>query len=464
MLHDYLNKKLLAITGLSILAFILSVLFIREPVLMAPDSAGYLGFGIQRPCGYPFFLAGFKAIFGSFAALPFIQLAFYYGAMAYLIMSLTHLTQKWIYMLLAFAGLGVNYPFIKMAFFILPESISISLLMLTLAVFLRFCVTRHIKYLIWGITFISLGFLCKPVFKFMLVLPAMMLILFFRERFTVKNMMIIYIPAVIFGGLGSGVQYHKHRFWGTEDFLGHNLLGKAGLVAAKNTPSTMPPFMTPFEEESLRIQAFLQQAPWKLKFVLKCPLYDHMRYPFLGKVATTTELRLTDRDYQTLAFEVIQHNPWEYLQDVGLNYIAAWGLLELRTTAETEQLYAFLDQHRTDIPSPIFDYFQGFRFFKRYYGDIAAYVTRFFMGLACLFSVYFGMVGLYKGVRRKTISNAEIFGFLAASIVQGGFVTICLLQAALPRYILLFWPCIILLLVLGCRELILRVYPYYEKA
>ncbi|MEI8320849.1 MAG: hypothetical protein WCG05_02405 [Alphaproteobacteria bacterium] len=461
------DRKVTAFSLLGLVGFVISLMLFNSDPIMSADSDGYIGFGIQRPLGYPWFLRGLQTLFRSFALLPYIQLAVYWTALTYLTLGCFKITEKPLYIAMFFVGFALNYPFIKMAFFILPESFSAAFLMLILGTLLRFFDTQKLKYLLWVSFCIGLGILCKPVFKFMLVVPILLWALFFRKTFSLINLGKIYMPVLVLFLLGSTGQYIKNDVFNTEDFLGHNLLGKAGIIAKEDTPSTLPQFMEPFIKESLKVQSVLQKASQislAVEFSLACRFYDEMRYAVLGKITQENHLKLTDHDHKTIALEIIKNNPLGYAKDVLMSYIGAWTFLELRTTAQNRNIYEFLDSHKNQIEPSVLDYFQGFRHFKRYYGNTMAYFMRLAFGLAFLSSLYFIGLGFYRGFKQLSLSTAELTGFTSACMIHAGFLVICLVQAAFPRYTLLFWPCIVFLLVLGFRELVLKIYPHYEKA
>lgn len=447
------------------LIFIGSVFFYNNSLLVASDSAGYIGFHLSRPVGYPLFLAGIQHLCGSLSILPYFQLLIYYVSMAYLMLSVLRITHKWLYLTLIFIGLNINYPFVKMAYFILPESLSISFLFLILGSFIRFFSTKQLKYLIYVSIFIGLGILCKPVFKFLLILPLLIWSVFYRSNVSIKRVSKIYIPVLLLILLGSGVQYFKNGFFGTESFFGHNLLGKAGLIAQQGTPSQRPGFMYAFEEASFRLQAVVKQSPSvSVRFALACPLYDQMRYYFLGEITHAQNLDLIDNDYKNIAVEIIKHNPIGYAQDVFLNYVGAWLLLELRTEQENKDLLRLIKENEKNIPQSVVGYFYGMHHFDRIHNTLLSYAVRFFMGLTWLLSLYFLVVGFYKGIKKKVASLDLLTGFTASCIIQGGIMVVSIMQAGIPRYVVLFWPCIILILVLGFREFIKKVLPTYEKS
>lgn len=115
---------------LGLLALGYVVLHWSQPVILAPDSNGYLQFSEHRTAGYPLFLWAVDALFGSADAAPKVQLVIAAGAFAFLGWSLHRAFGSPLFSLAAVIALVLHPRVVDLHGYILTESIFISLVSL----------------------------------------------------------------------------------------------------------------------------------------------------------------------------------------------------------------------------------------------------------------------------------------------------------------------------------------------
>ena len=101
-----------------------------QPLILAPDSSGYLKFSGNRTAGYPMFLWAVDALFGSTHAVPKVQLVIAAAAFAFLGWSLHHAFRAPIFCLAAVIALLLYRRIADLHGYMLTESIFTSLLCL----------------------------------------------------------------------------------------------------------------------------------------------------------------------------------------------------------------------------------------------------------------------------------------------------------------------------------------------
>ena len=115
---------------LGLLALGYVMLHWSAPLMLAPDSGGYLRFSEHRSAGYPLFLWAIDALFGSTAAAPKVQLVIAAAAFAFLGWSVHRVSRSPLFSLAAVIALLLYPRIADLHGYILTESIFVSLLCL----------------------------------------------------------------------------------------------------------------------------------------------------------------------------------------------------------------------------------------------------------------------------------------------------------------------------------------------
>ncbi|MDE0177679.1 MAG: hypothetical protein OXP36_03715 [Gammaproteobacteria bacterium] len=126
--HRRLETHFPWLVGLLVLGYV--ALHWSQPVILAPDSHGYLQFSAHRTAGYPLFLWAVDALFGSADAAPKVQLVIAAGAFAFLGWGLHRASGSLFFSLAAVMALVLYPRIVDLHGYILTESIFISLLSL----------------------------------------------------------------------------------------------------------------------------------------------------------------------------------------------------------------------------------------------------------------------------------------------------------------------------------------------
>ncbi len=445
-------KLLLGSLSFGVVIFYL-FLFSHVPLLQ-PDSLSYISFSPTRPIGYPLFLWIVEALTGSHRVVPFLQLFFYVGASFYCAMNFYALSRSLILTTGLLLGILVNIQFIRLAFSILTDSVGGGLLLLFLGMIFSFSSHPRLKtlYGIWGI--IGVACLIRPVFYCLIgVLPVLY---FFKWDFlrgpilkTILGPLSVLLVLLVFGSFG---QYINHGFFRGESFLGNNLIGKVGLIGDPSIPSKHPSVMHAFGKKSQEIRQILDTAPsLRLRYLLSAPYYDTVRFsiapPLFPPLKSTDAV---DSFSKELALEVIKGKPFEYAQDVFMNYMALWQMWDFYSFTEGKEFQILLKTLSTEqtlnamyVPYSIRAEANG-----KFGFSAVALTLRCALAVAFVLSFLFPFTAFFLWAKGKSLSPLILSGTLVSLTIQGGCLLTALLQAGIARYALLFWPCVIILLAL----------------
>lgn len=450
-ISGHVKKLLIFRISLSFLVLGIGYLYwslYHQTPLLAADSDSYLNFTFGRTPGYPLFLQGVQAIWGTESVVPVIQLILLLISIAYLIDIFYRTSQSaWLSGMMAIGLLG-NVELIKYAFLILTESLTATALIFILALLCAWLIEQKNKYLIFISALIGFACLVRPVtYAWLTLFPVLFLMLWAKSLWSWKRAYLIISPCIFCILLGWTVNYHKHGHFSGQSTLGE-IIGKVGFLADVRFPTQNGEAMRALQAYSQPVNQVLSLTPSiPALYLMKAVYYDQFRYgDFAMKL---NNLLLTDRypDKSSrslnqaradLALEILKSNPLAYLQDCGLNYLALWQLWDLKTKEESVQFKTFLDNIGTLPWIGTYPYYPR----KKTYDSGRNYVMPIRLGLSFLWvCTLFFPVLILKNVLQKRPNSSEIWLIGAASIlVQATYVLTALLQAGLPRYAVIMWP------------------------
>jgi len=419
--------------------------------LIQIDSPSYIDFHISRTIGYPAFLWVFKKITGSLHYIPFIQLIFYTAGCTFLARRLYHLqpTRLGLLLILLAIGLMMGHPeIINYHFQVMSESLSLSILLFLLGLWIDFSQNPRPQTLITISLLIGVGILLRPSGYASISLLALALWVLRTKAFLLRSWLAaVVVPVVLMIFVGSAANRLIHGFWGTQSFLGHLLIGKVTFVMRKDVVTPEPEKYQQLYQAVIPIQKVIAQIPQSQpRQLLRAPYYDVVRYQLLDQIFPPPH------DWNTvwrdIAFAVIKDNPVGYLKDILENYTTLWVYPQATSYENSAQFLAYFEKMR---PLP---YMDRYPFTLR---GVPAWFALFFhlcFALAFLISIY-SLIGVLLASKYRWIRIAAGGSWLIHSHY---FLTACV-QAGLTRYAVSLWPAIVFI----CTIFLMQGIHHFSK-
>lgn len=392
--------------------------------LLSPDSYSYLTFHPSRTIGYPVFLWAAQKLSGGLDYVPVIQLGFFTYACGFL-------CQRLGWWGIIAAPLLMFQPYVMQSHFqVLTESLSLTLILLIIGVWIDLLQNKRRADMAKLSLLIGVAILIRPSAYALLALLGFAVV---KRRLFMQAA----APLMFLLFLGSFGSYVNHGFWGTQSFLGINLIGKT--IFAMRDSAITPEFEK--YQQLLKavkpIQDYVRDAPTlEAKTILSFFYYDAVRYFVLPKIF------YEDKDWNSIwtqiAIGVIRDNPVAYLKDVSMNYMTLW-------------VYPITSKQSTDFKKyvesttpPAFDHYK-FNF------SIQTHHLWFLM-LLHVFLAFSFVLSLYFLIRFRTYPLEAGISIM----IHAYYLLIACLQAGIVRYAVIAWPCIILLNVFFLKDLVGR--------
>lgn len=420
--------------------------------LMAPDSAGYTAFAPNRTVGYPLFLQFVYKIFDTHTIVPTIQWSIF-GAAAFSLA--LQIQRKWGmgYGILSILGTLCNPEWNKYHNMILTESLSSSLLLFVLATLIAYTRNPKARKLALLSGFIGLGILIRPINYTWLAAPILFLITFwsqFKKRPAAYfSALLLPFVLIIFGGIYMYAQHHGA--YKTQSFLGHNLIGKAGVFANPDYPTSNPTFVKAMAQKVQAYRTGVEKiSTIQGHYFLSAPFYDQVRFQNQASITKDLGIALTDDEMFSISRELIACNPMAFAKDTFINYAALWLLLDFKTPSEKAQIDAFAASYQ---PSKDESYTMEFITTAKARPTWLVYLLRAGFAVFATISLIAALMLLFQG--RHRVSDELFLAGTAGAIIHGGYGVIAILQAGLPRYAMSFWPCLTLVGIVVLRHIIL---------
>lgn len=406
------------------------------------DSEGYLTFDVQRTIGYPVFLAMFREAGFGLKSTVLAQHLLFCGATLLLALETAALTRSVIAGGVLLIGIFCNAELMRFSFLIMTESVAVTLCLLLLVLLLRFCRNPNLPLLSLMSTMTGLSLLVRPAFAPLFIVPilaSMRLKWPLAARFAA-----IAAPAVACVLVGSVVQYLVHGYFGTQSFLGDQLIGKVGIYATDRIKIEESAIIDRLRGPANTVRR-LQKAVSGLRyqFLVTMPYYDKQRgdvAPLLEEIARETGKR-TDDVALVAAIDIVWAHPIKYLDDIWLNLYALWFLPRLMTQAEVDAFQEYLTKSEL---LPLVDE-SSFPVARPQAIAFAAHAL-FFLALAATITalVFWLVEWLKRGLIRPALAAAAA----ASAGVHGVFLLTAMVQAGLPRYAMVMWPLMVFAIAL----------------
>lgn len=450
-----------------LLTFVSAIFFwvkFKGAVIMAPDSYSYINFTSMRTMGYPSFLFLINKVGNEYVFVPPIQLFIYFVGVFLFSISISRLFKTYLGGIVLLFMFILNFEMVKNCFYILTESLSTSLILFILLFLVKFIKKQKNLYISLISLLIGLSIFVRPSsYSYLSLFP---LIIFFYfpwfKRQVIKNILCLVGPISAIMLLSCTIQYFKNGFFGSESFLGHNLIGKVLLVARKDSPSSEPKMMKEIDVFSTPIRNMLEDVDnLQFKYILTSNYYDQLRYNEIHRLVKTIKNKTlpTDSLFRNVALDAIKAQPLLYTKDVLMNFYALWFLWDLRTFKENAEFKKILKKHSPlpyikELPTrPRAD-----TYLENSFG-ILIWLLRLVLGLAFLSSLIIPGAILYRRLQNKKISSTLLFSCFSGLLTHSYYLLVALSQVGIARYALMIWPALFASLVafiIWCRDLYLK--------
>ena len=133
-------------TGISVVTVMVWGSFFFDQVTIAPDSISYIGWWHLVPLGYPLFLSGVRAVFGTLGWAGAIQITFLVSACIFLAFSVKDIEQVRSIEVAVFLLLLCYIPMFWYAGYLLSEALFVPLILLNLAAAFHLIAQQRVRY------------------------------------------------------------------------------------------------------------------------------------------------------------------------------------------------------------------------------------------------------------------------------------------------------------------------------
>jgi hypothetical protein len=406
------------------------------------DSEGYITFDLQRTIGYPVFLAMFREAGLGLKSTVLAQHLLFCGATLLLALETAVVARSVIAGGILLVGTFCNAELMRFSFLIMTESVAVTFCLLLLTLLLRFCRNPNLQLLFWMSTLAGLSLLVRPAFAPLFIVP---ILASMGSKLTLAARFVaIAGPGVACVLVGSVAQYLVHGYFGTQSFLGDQLIGKVGIYATDRIATEESAIIDRLRGTADTVQRLQKEVSGlRYRFLVTMPYYDKQRdnvSPLLEEIARATG-KGADDVALVAAMDIAWAHPVEYLNDIWLNLYALWFHPRLMTQAEVD---AFRDHLAKSELLPLVDESS----FPIARPRAIAFAARALSFLALAATITALVLWLVEWLRCVPVHPPLAAAAAASAGVHGVFLLTAMVQAGLPRYAMVMWPLMVFAIVL----------------
>jgi hypothetical protein len=422
-----------------------------------PDSFHYLNTSPIVPLGYPFFLK-LVGPRGALVAQPLI----FGGALAFLGVEIVRLTRSTWLAAAVMVGCMALPQIREYHASILSESLFLSLLVVFLALAVRFVYHPTWHWLVLVATAAGLsatvrrtGFALVPV---MLVMVAME-----RQRLRGSQATLFLVaalaPFLVIMGAEQAIAPVVHAGQ-SSSLMGRHMFAKAALIEAPPAPASTDPVRAALdrhlESDYAPIRALLASAPREIRGVLEiyyetclqggCADRSRELMPGVNEAIQTATLG-------SAGIARIARAPLAFLDLLALNYEALWTVDRLRHPDRTAALNAFIASHRPMPFERMAFSLQPEHVLEFQPSPRVRYMQAAVTGLA-FWTGALAVVGLIAAFTARQLPPLLAIASIAALSAHGCLLLTAGLAAGFSRFTLGLWPAIVLAAAFGVWSLL----------
>ena len=431
------------------------------PYLMS-DSNSYIHFNIERGLGYPLLLKALFFISDEAWWVKSVQLFSILLATAWFSFELMNFFKApwqayFILLLIIFNPLVMRY-----AFTVLTEAFFISFLLMWLSATLRMMVSdKKLWFGIAGLCFAWLV-LIKSIALVWLLVALLVFIWLIKQRGwknVRKNFGLFFlVVSIVFGG-DCLYRHTVNTPEKSDSYLGRQLLGKTAFIYA-NPKKTDYPLATAYLNEIMSdVRKGRELLPdYRQQFIFSLNFYDYIRFQNYNAILSKINLTDSTQDKSTqFAISVIRSNWGGYIEEVVRTMVAIWSFGDKQTHSFATTYNQQLECLSKYIPKTInlYQMTGDISLFKiSGHSPLVVYGIRIFMGIAFLVSL-FSVLKFIISWSSSCYKEQDYFLFILSVAVHSYIVGVSLFQTALPRYIVVIFPLLFVLVFIGYKELTL---------
>lgn len=433
--------------------FLMGILYLKyfpQTDLWQADSQSYIDFHPARTIGYPILLHMIYKITHGYTAVVLVQVYAYAAACSFFLVRLYSLSPRplFFFIVLLTSFLIVGHPeILKYHCQIMTESLSLSLLLILIGLWIEFCQNQTPRQLALMSCLVGLSILLRPTHYAHVSLFILVSWILGREVFRFKWLASLTVPLFMMLFLGALAHHKVHGFWATQSFLGHNLIGKVTFTIKEQIPTPEPEKYNHLQKAVIPIQDFVEKAPtFQTKLVLKSIYYDVVRYQVLPSIFS--EQRDWNKTWTSMAFSIIRANPLDYIQDVLVTYVSLWFYLQILNTQQADM---FQEHLQAMGPMPYVSQ-HVFKFHS---------IPPWFLGLFRIGLGYAFLVSLFYLATMLMPSPSSIasIGAGVSLLLHSQYFATALVQAPISRYAIAMWPGIVFI----CALFLIHIHKLITK-
>ena len=414
--------------------------------------------GGGRSLGYPYFM-NFVSLFSeNILVLRFFQLFLFSFSVVILSREFYLLTKSKAVSYLLGTSIFLNVKVNKYCFAITEEALFIPLIIIVTSLIIKVCRKFNINNIILLSIIVGLLASTRPIG---IVFLPVLLIIFLLNLPKIKRRFFLYLGAFLapFVMLIASENY-LYLFHEKSDYrartIGVNLIGKVPQIAInKPKNSSYPSLSNLVYDKGVVIRKIIDnQNSFELKQYFRNVLaveyhdlgtMDRDISDEIGKYSKKQKYSSRDEVTQGIFMEYLQENFIQYLEITMLNYIANWHLSEILTEGSLSKLKKFTHSELyKSIPKSmdigLNDHIKVLSRHTKY--AIYAKIFMIFTFIATIVMFLIGLSRFFDSIDKSKVLPFDLLLIIFPLALHGYFIAISLIINVQMRFILTFWPII----------------------
>ncbi len=439
------NEVFFNIFLISIFIFIFLNSTIGKYDLYAPDSNSFLQGSDYRTPGYPFFLKLIKLFNSDLSFLPIIQqfIIIFCGAVCF---QCLHSVKRSKIIWTITGIVSICNPIIwKYTNFILSESLYISISFLFIGFLIKGLVSKSLKIIFCASLILGFLILIRPVAYAYLGCLFLILII----NFNFKKIPILLLPCIMIILAVCTHNYIKKDFFSTQIFGGYNIIGHTShlIKNSENDKNFILKKKILFKLDELNSR--IPSPPyknWKDFFWITTLSYNYSVWKIIipemeNEISKddefssrTQKIKKINKLCWEISFDSIKKNSYHYLQNVIIHFKSMWLMPYMISDKDLNILRGKINQlSNKEISIP--------EILENTYDKITINLKNFSMISLFIFSIYTIVKILFK-----TECILFIIAGVSSLLINANHLLVALVEPAIPRYIMVIFPLLTILL------------------